>query len=46
VVLARTLPFSFRGSLPSWPWLVKLYLHLPWAWRFFGAQFFVVAGKV
>jgi SAM-dependent methyltransferase len=45
VVQPRTLPFSFRSKTPSWPWLVRLYLHLPWAWRFFGAQFFLVARK-
>jgi SAM-dependent methyltransferase len=46
VVLPRTLPYSFRGRLPSWAWLVRLYLRLPWAWRFFGAQFFVVGKKL
>jgi SAM-dependent methyltransferase len=45
VVMPRTLPFSFRSALPSWPWLVRLYLKLPWVWRFFGAQFFIVARK-
>ncbi|QEH36650.1 hypothetical protein OJF2_52350 [Aquisphaera giovannonii] len=41
----RTLPFSFRSKLPSAPWLVRLYLKFPWAWRFFGAQFFLVARR-
>lgn len=41
----RTLPFTFRSRLPSWPWLVRLYLGLPPLWRFFGAQFFIVARK-
>jgi SAM-dependent methyltransferase len=41
----RTLPFTFRSRLPSWPWLVWLYLQLPWIWRFFGAQFFVVGRR-
>jgi SAM-dependent methyltransferase len=45
VVQPRTLPFTFRGRLPSWPWLVKLYLYLPWVWHLFGAQFFIVAKK-
>jgi SAM-dependent methyltransferase len=45
VVLPRTLPFTFRSRLPSWPWLVQLYLYIPWVWRFFGAQFFVVGRK-
>jgi SAM-dependent methyltransferase len=41
----RTLPFTFRSRLPSWPWLVKLYLQMPLAWRFFGQQFLIVARK-
>jgi SAM-dependent methyltransferase len=46
VVLPKTLPFTFRSRLPRWPWLVRAYLRLPWLWRVFGAQFFVVAKKV
>lgn len=42
----RTLPFTFRSRLPSWPWLVWLYLWLPWMRRFFGAQFFVVGRRI
>lgn len=45
VELARTLPFSFRSKLPSAPWLVRLYLKNPWAWRFLGKQFFLVARR-
>ncbi len=41
-VTSRTLPFTFRSKLPSWPWLVTLYLHLPWLWTVFGAQFLIV----
>lgn len=41
----RLLPFTMRGKLPSWPWLVALYLKLPPLWRLFGAQFFVVARR-
>jgi SAM-dependent methyltransferase len=44
-VHARTLPFTFAGRLPSRPWLVRLYLKLPWVWPLFGAQFFVVGRK-
>lgn len=43
LVKPRTLPFTFRSRLPSWPWLVSLYLRCPFLARFFGAQFFVVA---
>lgn len=45
VLEPRTLPFTFRSRLPNWTWLVRLYIHLPLAWRFFGAQFFIVASK-
>lgn len=41
----RTLPFTFRSRLPSWPWLVRLYLALPWAWSWLGQQFFIVARR-
>lgn len=46
LVKPRTLPFTFRGRLPSWPWLVHLYLRLPFLWHVFGAQFFIVSRKV
>lgn len=45
LAVARTLPFTFRSRLPSWPWLVWLYLRLSPLWWFFGAQFFVVGRK-
>ena len=45
VVEPQTLPFTFRSRLPSWTWLVRVYLQLPFLWRFFGAQFFIVARK-
>jgi SAM-dependent methyltransferase len=45
VLEPRTLPFTFRSRLPNWTWLVRLYIHLPLAWRFFGAQFFIVGSK-
>jgi SAM-dependent methyltransferase len=41
----RTLPLTFAGPLPSWPWLVALYLRLAVLWPIFGAQFFIVARK-
>lgn len=40
---SRLLPFSMRGKLPSWPWIVALYMKLPPVWPLFGKQFFVVA---
>ena len=45
VVEPRTLPFTFRRRLPSWPWIVWLYLRLPYLWRIFGSQFFIVGKK-
>lgn len=45
-LIPQYLPFSFRNRLPSWPWLVGLYLHLPFLWRLFGKQFLIVARKV
>ena len=42
---ARFLPYTTRSALPQAGWLVRLYLHLPFAWRFFGRQFLVRAVK-
>lgn len=44
-VHARFLPVSFGGGLPITDFLVKTYLRLPFAWRFFGQQFLLVARK-
>lgn len=44
-VVDRFLPFTTKSKLPQWTWLVRLYLRLPVAWRFFGKQFLVVATK-
>ncbi|CAA9890806.1 SAM-dependent methyltransferase [Candidatus Methylobacter favarea] len=41
----RFLPFTTQGALPTHPWLVWLYLKMPFAWRFLGKQFFIVAQK-
>ncbi len=43
LVEPQTLPFTFRSRLPNWTWLVRLYLQMPFLWRLFGAQFFIVA---
>lgn len=45
LVKPRTLPFTFKSRLPSWPWLVHLYIRLPFLWSFFGAQFFIIGQK-
>lgn len=44
-IYPRFLPLSFRGGLPVNKFLVQLYLQMPFAWRFFGKQFLVIAKK-
>lgn len=44
-VIARFLPYTTKSVLPQSPWLVKLYLRLPLAWRLLGKQSLVVARK-
>ena len=41
----KFLPFSTQSILPTNPFLVKIYLKLPFAWRIFGKQFFIMARK-
>lgn len=41
----RFLPFTTKGALPTHPYLVWAYLQLPFVWKFFGKQFFIVAKK-
>lgn len=41
--IPRFLPYTTKGRLPSGPGLVRLYLRVPLAWRFLGAQAFMVA---
>ncbi len=40
--LPRFLPYTTKSRLPSSPLLVRLYLKVPLAWRFLGAQAFMV----
>jgi len=40
------LPYTMAGKKPAPLPLVKLYLVLPWLWRFFGKQFLVISAKV
>lgn len=44
-VIPRFIPYSFRSRLPQAPWLVRLYLRVPMAWRVLGQQFLIVAIK-
>jgi SAM-dependent methyltransferase len=41
----RFLPYTTRSSLPQSPWLVRMYLKVPLAWRMLGAQFLIRARK-
>ena len=41
----RFLPYSTKSTLPQWPILVRLYLHVPVAQRILGKQMFVVARR-
>jgi SAM-dependent methyltransferase len=41
----RFLPLTFRGKVQFGSWVVSTYLALPFAWRFFGKQFLLVAQK-
>lgn len=41
----RFLPYTTQGALPTHPLLVWAYLKLPFAWPWFGKQFFVIARK-
>jgi SAM-dependent methyltransferase len=43
--IPRFLPYTTRGSLPTHPALVWAYVQLPFAWRLFGKQFFIVARR-
>lgn len=46
VSLPRFLPYTIKGRLPAWPWLVRAYLAFGRiAFRLAGRQFFVVAQK-
>jgi hypothetical protein len=44
-VRPRFLPLTFAQHRPPEPWVVSLYLSMPFAWRFFGKQFLLVAQK-
>jgi SAM-dependent methyltransferase len=41
----RFLPLSFRGGLPVNKFLVRTFLSMPFAWRFFGKQFLLIGRK-
>ncbi len=41
----RFLPYTTKSRLSHFFWLVPLYVRLPFLWRFFGAQAFIVAER-
>ena len=45
VVIPRFLPYTMQSKLPSWSFLVRLYLKLPFIQKLLGKQFLVVASK-
>lgn len=44
-IIPRFLPYTTKGSLPKSLFLLRVYLSLPFLWRFFGGQCFVEAEK-
>ncbi len=44
-MIPRFLPFTTRSRIPQAPWLVRLYLLCPPAWRILGKQMFIQAYK-
>ncbi len=44
-IIPRFLPLSFRGGLPINRTIVRTYLAMPFAWRFFGKQFLLIGRK-
>ncbi|HEY6822455.1 MAG TPA: class I SAM-dependent methyltransferase [Burkholderiales bacterium] len=43
--IARFLPYTMSGNRQTPLFLVKAYLHMPFAWPLFGKQFLVIAKK-
>ena len=45
VCIGRFLPYTMSRGRTYPLWMLEIYLAMPWAWRFFGKQFLVVARK-
>jgi hypothetical protein len=43
LVIPRFVPFSTKSAYPTHPLFVRMYLRLPFVWRFLGGQFVIVA---
>lgn len=44
-VIDRFLPYTTKSRLPKSLFLIRMYLHLKLAWRFFGQQSFILSRK-
>jgi hypothetical protein len=44
-VIDRFLPYTTKSRLPKSLFLIRLYLRLPFLWRLFGQQSFIVSRK-
>ncbi len=45
VCRARFLPYTMSQGRTYPTWMLRLYLELPWSWRFAGKQFLVIASR-
>jgi len=44
-IIPKFLPFTTKSKYPKNPWIVALYLKVPFLWMIFGKQFFILARK-
>ena len=44
-VLPKFLPYTTKSKIPQNPFLVKIYLKIPLAWKIIGKQMFILAKK-
>lgn len=45
ICIDRFLPYTTQNRLPNHPWLIRLYLQVPWIWKIMGQQFLIVVSK-
>lgn len=45
VLIPKFLPYTTKSRIPQYPWLVAIYLHVPFAWKIMGKQILAVAEK-
>jgi SAM-dependent methyltransferase len=44
-IIPRFLPLTMVGKMPTFDWMIRLYLKIPLAWAMLGKQFLIVAEK-